>query len=238
MAQFKKTLSTLGVCAALMMTVQANAATETTLKVSGTIVPAACSPSLSNSGEVSFGSIAAASIRNAAEGNSLVQLGTKDITLTISCEANTAVGFKMLDNRSSSAVALSSSAFISPSISGATPATQSYFGFGLGLASNNAKIGAYTVMVDTASVTADGASVGLVLSDDEGKNWRTSDKARQTSDNARIMTVAEKAGTAEPKLFKDAIVPLKISAGVQTASVLGGDEITLDGNATLSLVYL
>jgi hypothetical protein len=52
------------------------------------------------------------------------------------------------------------------------------------------------------------------------------------------MTVAEKAGTAEPKLFKDAIVPLKISAGVQTASVLGGDEITLDGNATLSLVYL
>ncbi len=238
MTQFKKTLSTLSVCAALLMAAQANAATDTTLKVSGSIVPAACSPSLSNSGEVSFGSIAAASIKNAAEGNSLVQLGTKDITLTISCEANAAVGFKMLDNRASSAVALSSSAFINAAISGGTPANQPYFGFGLGLASNNAKIGAYTVTVDTASVTADGASVGVVYSDDNGSSWHTGDKTRQTSDNARVLAVSDKSGTAEPKLFKEATLPLKISAGVQTTSVLGGDEITLDGNATLSLVYL
>ncbi|MEB6380714.1 DUF1120 domain-containing protein [Leclercia adecarboxylata] len=238
MTQFKKTLSTLGVCAALMMAAQVNAATETTLKVTGTIVPAACSPSLSNGGEVSFGSIAAASIRNAAEGNSLVQLGTKDVTLTITCEANAAVGFKMMDNRASSAVALSSTAFINPSVSGITPATNDYLGFGLGLASNGAKIGAYTVMLDSANVVADGESVATVWSDDSGKNWTAGENVRQVKDNMRIMTVAAKSSTAEPKMFKEATMPLKISAGVQTTSVLGGDEITLDGNATLSLVYL
>jgi len=39
-------------------------------------------------------------------------------------------------------------------------------------------------------------------------------------------------------MFSELSAPLKISAAVQTSSVLGSDEITLDGNATLSLVYL
>jgi len=52
------------------------------------------------------------------------------------------------------------------------------------------------------------------------------------------VTVADKSGSTEPKMFKEATLPMKISAAVQTSSVLGSDEITLDGNATLSLVYL
>lgn len=237
MAQFKKTLSTLGVCAALMMTVQANAATEATLKVSGTIVPAACSTTLSNGGEVAFGSIAASVIRNAAEGNGLVQLGSKDITLTVNCEAAAAIGFKVIDNRASSAVTLSASNYIVTPISGGNNAAQSYSGFGLGLASNNAKIGAYSVVVDAANAKADNATAGLVYSDDEGKTWRSGIAVNQVNDNARIVTVAN-TGSTEPKLFSAATFPLKVAAAVQSASVLGMDEITFDGNATLSLVYL
>lgn len=237
MTAFKKTLSTLSVCAALFVAAQANAADEATLKVTGTIVPAACTPALSNGGEVSFGTVAASVIRNAAEGNGLVQLGAKDITFTISCEAAANVGFKMIDNRASSAVALSASNFIVSPVAGNASATQPYFGFGLGLASNEAKIGTYTVTLDGANTTADGAAAGLVYSDDDGKTWRASTALHQVSDNARIATVA-KTGTTQPEMFEEASFPLKIAAGVQPSSVLGSDEITLDGNATLSLVYL
>ncbi|MEJ5069698.1 DUF1120 domain-containing protein [Leclercia adecarboxylata] len=238
MTQFKKTLSTLGVCA-LMMAAQAHAATDATLKVSGTIVPAACTPTLSNGGEVSFGSIAAASIRKAAEDNSLVQLGTKDITLSITCEATAAIGFKVVDNRASSAVALSSTAYINPTDARLNVLNQPVFGFGLGLANNSAKIGAYSITTDTAGATADGASVNLLASDDQGKSWVLGEVGvRQFNDGNRIVTVADKSGSSEPKMFKEATLPMKISAAVQTSSVLGSDEITLDGNATLSLVYL
>jgi len=237
MTVFKKTLSALGVCAALLVSAQAIAANEATLKVTGTIVPAACTPALSNGGEVAFGSIAASTINNAPAGNGLVQLGSKDITFTISCEAAASVGFKMIDNRSSSAVALSASNYIVSPFSGGTAANQSYVGFGLGLAPNNAKIGAYSVSIDGGNVTADGLSTATVISDDEGRTWRTAGNALQVADNARIVTVAN-TGSSTPKLFTDASFPMKISAGVQTASILGSDEIEFDGNATLSLVYL
>jgi len=237
MTAFKKTLSTLSVCAALFVAAQANAANESTLKVTGSIVPAACTPTLSNSGEVSFGTIAASVIKSPAEGNGLVQLGAKDITFSISCEAEAAVGFKMIDNRTSSAVALSASNYIVSPVSGGASAAQTYFGFGLGLASNNAKIGAYSVTLDGANTTADGAAASLVYSDDEGKSWRTGTAVYQVADNARVTTVA-KTGSSQPQLFEEASFALKISAGVQPSSVLGSDEITLDGNATLSLVYL
>ena len=112
MTLFKKNVATLAVGAALLVSAQVNAADDVTMKVSGTILPAACTPALSNSGEVAFGSIAASSIRKAPAGNALVQLGSKDITLTVTCDAATAIGFTMADNRASSAVTLSSSAYV------------------------------------------------------------------------------------------------------------------------------
>lgn len=240
MSQFKKALSAMGVCAALVASAQANAATTATLNVTGSIIPAACSVALSNNGEVAFGTIAAASIRTAPANNSLVQLGAKDINLTISCEANAAIGFKMLDNRASSAVALSSTAFLEPTVAGDTAINQSYFGFGLGLASNNAKIGTYSVTVDGNNITADGAEAGIIYTDDtSGGTWRKSASGtiHQENNNLRTITISSKGG-AEPKMFTEATLPLSISAGVQTSAVLGSDEITLDGNATVSLVYL
>ena len=237
MTLFKKNAAVLAMGAALLVAAQANAAGDVTLKVSGNIIPAACTPALSNSGEVAFGSIAAASIRNAASDNTLVQLGSKDITLNVKCDAATAIGFKVLDNRATSAVALSSTAFINAPFEGSTSTTQSYFGFGLGLAPNNAKVGAYTVIVDGTNFTADGAPASVLGSDDEGKTWRAASSAYQVNDSSRIIT-AGNTGSTEPKMFSELSAPLKISAAVQTSSVLGSDEITLDGNATLSLVYL
>lgn len=237
MTQFKKTLSSLGVCAALMMAAQANAANDATLKVVGNIVPAACTPTLSSDGEVSFGTIAASAIENAPSGNSLVQLGSKDVVLSISCEAKTAVGFNMVDNRASSAVALNATTFIDPVFQGSTSADQAYFGFGLGLASNNAKIGAYSVSLNVALAVADGEEADVIISDNAGSTWRSGKHARQLNNAARVATFAAEE-SLQPIMFKEASLPLKVSAAVQPSSVLGGDEVILDGNATVSLVYL
>lgn len=237
MTLFKKNVATLAMGAALLVSAQANAAEDLTLTVTGNIVPAACTPELSNSGEASFGSIAAAVVRKAPSGNALAQLGTSDINLTIKCDAAAAIGFKMIDNRANTAVALSSSAYINSPFGGGTNATQSYFGFGLGVATNDAKIGAYTVSVDGAKLTTDGGAASLIVSDDEGASWRSAVTGNQLNDNTRIIT-AGNVGSTEPKLFKEMSVPLKITAAVQPGSVLGADEVVLNGSATLSLVYL
>ncbi|MFZ3621292.1 DUF1120 domain-containing protein [Leclercia barmai] len=232
---FKLNLSALGVCAALLVAAQANAANDVTLKVSGSVVPAACTPTLSNSGEVSFGSIAAASIRTATSGNTLVQLGSKDINLSVTCDASASVGLKVTDNRSSSAVALSANKFLPHPIAGFNNSDDPLFGFGLGKAANNANIGVYTIVAVSANATIDGAAAKLYFTDDNGANWRTDTAVRQRL--SRITGIG-KAGGAAPDMFTEISVPLKISAGVQTSDILGFDEINFDGNATLSLVYL
>lgn len=237
MHQFKKTLSTLGVCAAMMMAAQANAANDVSLQVSGNVVPTACTPALSNSGEVDFGSISASSIRHPATGNNLVQLGSRKITLTVSCDAAAAVGFRMVDNRAGSAVVLASSTYIVNPNAGGLNFTESYFGFGLGK-TNGKNTGTYTVIADTATVTIDGVNADVIFSEDSGSSWRTgSNYITQRPEAARILTAATK-GSASPALFNEMVIPLKISAGMQPSSVLGFDEIVLDGSATMSLVYL
>lgn len=238
MTVFKSKLSALGVCAALLIASQANAANDVTLKVSGNITPSACTPTLTNSGNVSFGTIGASSIRAAASGNSLVQLGAKDITLNVTCDAAMAIGFKMTDSRASSAVTLSSNTFITNPFAGGANFSESYFGFGLGNATNGEKIGVYTVMADIKNVTANGASAGVIFSDDSNTSWRTANTyINQRVEAARVVSVSQ-TGVTAPLLFTEMSIPLKIAAGVQPSSVIGFDEIVLDGSATLSLVYL
>lgn len=238
MTIFKKSLTTLGVCTALAIAAQANAANDVTLKVSGNVTPSACTPTLTNSGEVSFGTISASSIRSTASGNSLVQLGAKDITLNVTCDAATAIGFKMTDNRASSAVTLSSSSYIDNPFVDGEKFTESYFSFGLGNATNGKKIGVYSLVADVKNATVGGATAGVIFTEDSGASWRIANTwINQRPEAARILSVS-KAGTTAPVMFTEMSMPLKIAAGIQTSSVLGFDEIVLDGNATLSLVYL
>lgn len=237
MTLFKKNVATLAMGAALLVSAQANAAEDLTLKVSGTIMPAACTPTLSNSGEISFGSIAASSVRKPASGSTLAQLGAKDMTLTVKCDASTALGFKMMDNRAGTAVALSSTAYINSPFTNGPNVSQSVYGFGLGVAVDDAKIGAYTVGVTDQGLTADGQAASLIGSADEGKSWQKVVGGYQTTNNELIFTVSA-LGTSEPKLFQEMSMPLGIGAAVDPNAVLGAEEVILNGNATLSLVYL
>lgn len=237
MTQFNKTLSTMAVCAAMMMVAQANAANDVTMQVTGNVIPAACTPSLTNSGEVSFGSISSSAIRHTDSGNGLVQLGSKNITLNVSCEAAAAVGFKMVDNRAGTVVPLSATSFIANPNAGGDNFIENYFAFGLGT-TNGKNIGSYAVIADVSQVKKDGGDVELLFSENGGTSWRAgTNYVNQRPESARILSVGEK-GSLAPAMFNELVMPLKVAVGIQPSSVLGFDEIVLDGSATMSLVYL
>ena len=235
----KKSLSALCVCAAIVSAAGVNAATDTTLTVKGTFVPAACTPELSNSGVVDYGSMNNSVLEKPVSGSTLVQLGKKSITLTVSCDAATSVGIVAKDNRASSKVEISSSAYIADYIPGQNMTTESA-AFGLGTV-NDMKIGAYSVTAMKDGLTADGAAVDMIVKNRGGANssWENANSgALYYSDATRIVTVAE-TGKTTPMLFKDLVMPLDIVSAVQKNGVLGaGTHIEVDGNATLSLVYL
>ena len=235
----KKSLSALCVCAAIVSAAGANAAMDANLTVKGTFTPAACTPELSNSGVVDYGSMSNSVLEKKSSGNSLVQLGKKTITLTVSCDAATSVGIIAQDNRASSKVTLSDSAYIADYVPGQNMSSSNPV-FGLGTV-NNVNIGAYTVTAARSGSTADGAAVDMILKDTDiaGSEWRNANGGGlYYPDSTRIITVAE-IGKTTPMLFKDLVMPLDIVAAVQDISILGsGTKVELDGNATLSLVYL
>lgn len=235
----KKSLSALCVCAAIVSAAGANAATDANLTVKGTFVPGACTPELSNSGIVDYGSMSNSVLEKTSSDNALVQLGKKNITLTVSCDAATSVGIIAQDNRASSKVTLSNSAYIADYVPGQNMSNTNAV-FGLGTV-NNVNIGAYTVTATKGGSTADGAAVDMIVKDTDiaGSGWRSANGGGlYYPDSTRIVTVSE-IGKTTPMLFKDLVMPLDIVSAVQDNSILGsGAKIELDGNATLSLVYL
>ncbi|WP_368540654.1 DUF1120 domain-containing protein [Enterobacter soli] len=241
MTTFNKKLSALAICAAAIASANVNAAPETTLTVAGKFIPAACVPTLANSGKVDFGSMNMSTIATATEGNSLVQLERKTINLTVTCDAATAVGVVAQDNRTSSRVALSNTAYIEDYATTAGDNMKiSGPAFGLGATTDSKNIGSYIITALPTGLTVDGKSAGYLIKDtDSAQGWLSVDAGGPFyPDGSRIVTVAD-AGKTTPKYFTEMVMPLYIAAGVQTKAQLGeSTEISLDGNATLSLVYL
>lgn len=234
---FKGKFSSLAICLAALTCATANAATDATLTVKGRFVPSACNAALSGGGELDYGTMSHSMLNAAAAGNSLVQLAHKSITLTVTCDAATTVGVVAQDNRASSKVALSSTTFIKDYVAGNDLATTASV-FGLGTV-GSAKIGAYAITAMAQQTTADGVEASLIIKDTDTDNtWRASNYGGLFyPDGSRIVTVAEKGKTA-PLAFSEMVMPLEIAPAVQTKSELGNSEVNLDGNATLSLVYL
>lgn len=243
----KKLLIAASLSTALISSFNAAASNDVTLKVIGNIIPGACVPTLPNGGIVDYGTIRNGNIDPTGQTNKLVQLGQKTVTLTVTCDTDIAVAVTSSDNRSDTNVALGTNAFIvgAHSDGGNEGATSN--GYGLGSASNGENIGSYAIAFDMDSTTADGNPVDVVLTHDINASTVTWLKSTNgafcsltsgCSDSARAYTVAA-TGSLTPKAFKVLSAPMLITTAVQDNSVLGtADKITLDGNATISLVYL
>ncbi|TXU05215.1 DUF1120 domain-containing protein [Enterobacter hormaechei] len=247
--KFNKTLPAAVIAAALGLSAfGALAANDVTLKVIGTINPAACTPTLPDGGIVDYGTILNRNIAPTGATNKLIQLGQKSITLNISCESNMSVAFTSTDNRLDSRVTLSSTAFIAGSGTDKADFSNTTGAFGLGKTTAGVNIGAYTVAINTAAVTADGANVDTLVTGSITEGQRSWEKVAPglgylcslngCTGYQKANTVAT-TGTTVPKTFRQLSVPLLVTSAVQDNSVLGTkDVITLDGNATISLVYL
>lgn len=221
-------------------TFSAFAADTVDLKVKGVLGNTACTPALSNDGVADFGRLKVSTL-SATDVN---QLGKKEITLTITCDAPMAVGVSAMDGRSSSRQAL----MISQGTSNNVNINSGAWEFGLGQTTGGVKLGAYTITsahTDGSGVTLDGVAADMIVQKTAGASVTSTDWRSVTSmstgfrpDGTEVWSFAA-TGTVVPKAFKVAVLPLRVNAAIQDTTTLAiTDETNLDGLTTLSLVYL
>lgn len=197
---------------------------------------AACTPVLSNNGKVDFGTRSI----NSLSTNAFTQLGTRELTLTITCESSTAVAITSRDTRSGSVrVGEDDKGGVGPLF------TDHYVGsatrlFGLGVTAENKAIGSYAVQINPAGVIVSegGLAISVDIAGSEGKSgpWDKPEHPTLATNQDYYYTFVKK-GTVAPQPVSSVSVPLQISASV--ANNLGSSQkINLDGEAVISLVYL
>ncbi|MBI0278584.1 DUF1120 domain-containing protein (plasmid) [Hafnia alvei] len=233
--KFNKTSLFVGIaCSVLSLNVLA-ASDTATLSVAGEISPGSCTPSLDGGGVVDYGHIDANTLTAVAPAANM--LPTKTVSITITCQAATRVAYSTFDNRHPSTVQFD---LTDAGIDGSVVDTNSSH-FGLGYTAAHVPIGDYAIAMPVTA-TADGKSVDVLATEDNAlDNWAPhANGIALTGDSpyVRYFTVGA-TGTNEPLAFTTVVIPMKISTGVQAASVLGTtDQVKLDGNTTFSLTYL
>ncbi|EFB2832759.1 MULTISPECIES: DUF1120 domain-containing protein [Escherichia] len=253
---FKKSLTTAAICAALavtsfnVMAADTTVTSDATLTVVGEFNPGACTPEFTGGGIIDYGKHPNMALNPTGVTNTLVQLGRKTTTLTIKCTAPTLFAITSFDNRLDSRLPLSGTAYVAKAFGKQMDMANTSNGFGLGLAPNGQKIGAFTIGIDTmaGAVTASDdtgdLTVDVIQTGDftpAVPTWIKSDTGSIISTNGaknRAYSVA-KTGELTPVAITMAQFPLLIDAAVQDNTVLGTTEvIKLDGNVTLQVLYL
>lgn len=200
---------------------------------------AACTPALSNNGVADFGSRQASSL----SADAFTQLGTRDLTLTITCESSTALAITSRDTRSSSVnIGEDADHGVGPhfNVNGGLNVAYASRLFGLGVTAENKSIGSYAVLINAESIVAlDGSrNVNVDMAGSESKSgpWTKPDHYLLPAAESYFYTFVRK-GTIVPQAVSSVSVPLQVSVSV--ADKLGSRQpITLDGEAVISIVYL
>jgi hypothetical protein len=169
------------------------------------------------------------------------QLGSKEVVLTIKCTGKTLAGWNVSDDRHDSAVA---DIDIKSGVAGGGTTTSSSQIFGLGKTADGVNIGGYSIIAEGTDATMDGESGVLISSDnvDDESGWKN---ANSTGGEISVLNqesplVITMAGTTDlPATYITGVYPLKITAAIQDTTTLAiADEESLDGSATISIVYL
>ncbi|UUN89813.1 DUF1120 domain-containing protein [Pseudomonas extremorientalis] len=182
--------------------------------------PAACTPTLSNGGHVELGKLSVSDLSNDKD----TPLAPRALSLSVTCDAPTAFAVRMQDNRQGSAT-------------GAGDETT----YGLGLDASRQKIGRYRLLFDPALISADNfAQVFSTDSSTGGLPW-SSASARITAVGAiRYLGFSSTSGsTGGPSAIQHLNATLSLEATVAPLESLDlGNEVRLDGSATLEIHYL
>ncbi|AXC87513.1 DUF1120 domain-containing protein [Salmonella enterica subsp. salamae] len=218
---------------ALSLSAAAQAAESTAvLKVTGVLTNDACTPELDGGGVVDFGTKYISEL-SATETN---QLGHKDLSFRISCTAPTKVGFQISDDRADSpaSITIEQTSFTDPDETAWNSAAR----FGAGQTAGGVNIGAYSIALNRSALTADGQPQTALRLPSGITVWEV---WGGTSDILNQAGISYSLGDAKgiPVAFTNAEFPLRIALAVQKTDALAiTDNTTIDGQATITLIYL
>ncbi|WP_158783159.1 DUF2574 family protein [Pantoea sp. BAV 3049] len=217
--------------AASILSLSAFSADTATLAITGTITPATCEVSLSNT-SLSAGNIAASSLTNDVN-----QFEPGNSTLSVACDAASAVAIQTTDNRSASAMTKAEvSSEMKIDITSMTDANI----FGIGNDSAGKKVGMLALAV--ASATADGTSNNNLLSSSDKSSWTAKTISQATPiplEKNSYFALAASSGDTAPTTVTNATFEISSLLVLKKADHYpGGEKVDIDGNVTFSLVYL
>ncbi|MNF68972.1 hypothetical protein D3C87_1100040 [compost metagenome] len=195
------------------------AASTADLTVNGTITPVACTPIFSNNGLVDYGKIS----RQDLNVDKRTQLRDESLDLNISCNAAARFALIMRDNREGSAIVNS----------------EIYYGLKLDRSGN--RIGLYSLHFDPARTVVDAlAQVYRTDSTTGGRAWSTSRSSPIPIGAQSYLGFTDVAGsTAGPVAIQKLSSRVTIVTIIAPTSTLDlSDDATLDGSATLEVLYL
>lgn len=195
------------------------AASTVDLTVTGTIVPASCTPTLSIP-NISFGKRSASDL-NVDRSTSLGGISSR---LRVDCVAPTLYGIRAIDNRSAT---VGHDGFSQP--------------YGIGLTENGEKIGAHYLQITAMTSTIDGVTPYITVGDAAGATWSASTQwVNYLENSGRLLGFTDQAGsTTGPIPIKEADFSMQTYVHIAPASGLTlTDEVALDGSATIEVVYL
>lgn len=194
----------------LLGSANALAASSVDLTVKGLITPSACTPALSNGGAVDYGKISAQDLNI----DTPFYLPGQSVQLVVTCDATTQIALEAKDNREGSDY------------------TNDKMFFGLGLINGTEKLGAMELRL--LSALADGVSVDVIGSQDEGNNWIGWENMGRDVINSVALT-----GSSAPIPVQNLTAELVVQSRIAPSSGLTlTNEVAIDGSVTITVRYL
>lgn len=191
------------------------AATTVDLRVTGTIVPAACDITLAG-GDFDFGSINSGSL-NSTSGTTLASPGSKSINVV--CSAPTLVGIRAIDNRAGTATNSTDDAY------------------GVGQDARGAKIGYYLIEIN-ADAVVDGSAAFKSWSNDAGVSWGAPSRTVLPHTPGVVVSWNRTSPDADPDSVTLVAQPISVQLHIAPTNTLDtSSEVAIDGSATIELVY-
>ncbi|MDZ4355437.1 MAG: DUF1120 domain-containing protein [Variovorax sp.] len=209
-----------GVAAVMLAPVHASAESAE-LRITGTIVPAACTPAFAGGGVVDYGTISARSLNPVGQ----TMLPDKSIQLTVTCEAPGLFAVKVVDERAGTAITSLTTII----------GYDANMKFGLGAAGGK-NIGAYSMEITKA--TPDQGTTRQLVSLDGGATWLVF-AGGMTGDGGKLVAFADNAGATVPGAHISITADIRVVTALDRTSNLPlTQKIPLDGLSTFELVYL
>ncbi|MCC7633831.1 DUF1120 domain-containing protein, partial [Stenotrophomonas rhizophila] len=215
----------------------ATAATTADLSVVGTIKSPACGVVLDGGGIVDFGNISRTLLKPAES----AAIGAKDIAATVTCTDDTLVLLKVVDNKEADKPTGNMTVkFEGSSVPGTDGSHAPANLLGLGQSHAGTPIGAYALAFGPPDV--DGITATYIYANNDGAisydNYSTT--ALHFRGNTNVYFGANTGGGANLNMpGKVHKFPMAVAVSLDKSGNIPGDaDVSLDGSATLEVVYL